>query len=51
MLMQHEAVVTIDDQKTVVNIEKFQIPPDQLFNDVYFGNIVSFDVIDNYTFG
>ncbi|AXN40743.1 hypothetical protein ACFWMS_28055 [Peribacillus butanolivorans] len=47
-LTQHEAVVSIGDKKTVINIEKFQIPPDHLFNDVAFGSIVKFDVVDNH---
>ncbi|MFF5395872.1 hypothetical protein ACFY5J_00565 [Peribacillus butanolivorans] len=47
-LTQHEAVVSIGDKKSVINIEKFQIPPDHLFNDVAFGSIVKFDVVDNH---
>lgn len=46
-LTQHEAVVSIGDKNTVIDIEKFQIPLDHLFNDVAFGSIVKFDVIDN----
>ncbi|MFJ7681206.1 hypothetical protein [Peribacillus butanolivorans] len=40
--------MSIGDKKTVINIEKFQIPPDHLFNDVAFGSIVKFDVVDNH---
>ncbi|MGG0283911.1 hypothetical protein ABEY41_02055 [Peribacillus butanolivorans] len=47
-LTQLEAVVSSDDKKTVINIEKFQIPPDHLFIDVAFGSIVKFDVVDNH---
>lgn len=47
-LTQHEAVVSISDKTTEIDIEKFQIPPDHLFNDVAFGSIVKFDVVDNH---
>lgn len=47
-LTQYEAVVSIGDKTTKINVEKFQIPPDHLFNDVAFGSIVKFDVVDNY---
>ena len=47
-LTQHEAVVSIGDKTTEIDIEKFQIPPDHLFNDVAFGSIVKFDVVDNH---
>ncbi|MEJ9231539.1 hypothetical protein LAV79_19080 [Peribacillus butanolivorans] len=40
--------MSIGDKKTVINIEKFQIRPDHLFNDVAFGSIVKFDVVDNH---
>lgn len=47
-LTQHEAVVSIGEKTTEIDIEKFQIPPDHLFNDVVFGSIVNFDVVDNH---
>lgn len=47
-LTQDEAVISIGNKKTVINIEKFHIPKKHLFNDVGFGSIVKFDVVNNH---
>lgn len=46
-LTPHEAEVTIGNKKTIINIEKMEIKPENLFTDIYFGNIISFDVVNN----
>ena len=46
-LTPHEAVVIIGDKKNVINVEKLKIKPENLFTDVYFGNVISFDVVNN----
>lgn len=46
-LTPKEAVVTIGDKKSVINLEKFAIPPDHLFPDIGFGSQINFDVVDN----
>ncbi|WP_285767380.1 hypothetical protein [Peribacillus sp. SI8-4] len=47
-LTQHEAVVSIGDTKTVMNIENLHIPQDHLFDALAFGSIVKFDVADGH---
>ncbi|MFJ7725104.1 hypothetical protein ACIQXV_02970 [Neobacillus sp. NPDC097160] len=46
-LTQHKVKVTIGGKTTVINIDKFQIPPEHMFNDVGFGSIIKYDVVDH----
>jgi len=47
-LSPQEAVVTTGDKETViVDIQKLEIAPENLFNNVYFGSIVNYEVADN----
>jgi len=46
-LTQHEVKVTIVDKTTVINIDKFQIPPEHLFDHIGFGSIIKYDVVDH----
>lgn len=46
-LTQHEVKVKINGKITVINIDKFQILPEHLFNDVGFGSIIKYDVVNH----
>lgn len=44
-LTPHQVEITIDDKKTIVDISN--IPHQYLYNNVAFGSIIEFDVVDN----
>lgn len=46
-LTKSEAIITIGNKKTVIKIDKLGINPKNLFSDIYMGNIVRYDVLNN----
>lgn len=46
-LTKSEATINIRKEKTVIEIGEFGIQNNQLFPEIYVGNIIEFDVLDN----
>lgn len=50
-LTKSEANIKIENEETVINIEKLGIKPENLFSDISTGNIIKFDVLNNELIG
>lgn len=46
-LTPNKASVSIDDKKYTIDIKPLGIQPNHLFDDIYFGNIINFEIKDN----
>ncbi len=46
-ITDNEVEISIGNQKTVINIEKLNIEPANLFSDVGFGNICDYEVVND----
>ena len=46
-LTKSEAIINIGNERTVIELDKLGIDPENLFLDVVTGNLVRFDVLDN----
>lgn len=46
-LTPHKANVTIGDKPYTIDIRPYEIQPKHLFGDIYFGNLINFEVKDN----
>ncbi|MEK3993064.1 hypothetical protein [Robertmurraya sp. FSL R5-0851] len=43
-LTNKEAIITIGEKKSIIKLDDLEINPDNLFPDIYSGNIIRFDV-------
>lgn len=46
-LTPNKATVSIGDKKYTINIKPLGIQPEHLFDDIYFGNLINFEIKDN----
>ena len=46
-ISSNKATVIIGDKKYTIDIKSLGIQPEVLFSDIYFGNIINFEIIDN----
>jgi hypothetical protein len=45
-LTESEAIITIGDRKTIIQIDKLEIDPKHIFSDISIGNLLNFDVVN-----
>jgi len=46
-LNESEATITIGNEKTVIKIDKMGISPKQLFSEIFIGNLIEYNVLDD----
>lgn len=43
-LLPHKAIITIGKKKYAIDTQSLKIDPEHLFPDIYFGNIINFEI-------
>lgn len=46
-LLPNKAIINIGKKKFTINIKPLKIEPEHLFPDIYFGNLINFEINDN----
>lgn len=46
-LLLNKAIINIGKKKFTINIKPLKIEPEHLFPDIYFGNLINFEINDN----
>ncbi|MBG9453335.1 hypothetical protein ABE61_04400 [Lysinibacillus sphaericus] len=46
-LYSNKAIISIGEKKYVIDTKPLKIEPNHLFPDIYFGNLISFEIKDN----
>ncbi|MFT9819782.1 hypothetical protein [Lysinibacillus sp. NPDC056185] len=46
-LSPNKAIISIGEKKFTINVKPLKIEPEHLFPDIYFGNLINFEINDN----
>ncbi|MGE7915787.1 hypothetical protein [Lysinibacillus xylanilyticus] len=47
-LLPNKAIISIGEKKYAIDIKSLKIEPEHLFSDIYFGNLINFEVKENH---